>query len=80
MYLFSDRNILVEQTCSCPEPLLCSCPNNDRVTYVLGDMSSFLTEGKQPIGKYVQWAKAKCREPAGTVGMKAPEVKSMICS
>ena len=74
MSTFSDKNILVEQTCACPEPLLCSCPNNDRVTYVLGDMSSFLIEERQPITKYVKWAKAKHREPVGTVGMKGPEV------
>ena len=38
-------------------------------------MSLFWMEGKRPSGKYVKWAKAKRKEPAGTVGMKAPEVK-----
>ena len=44
------------------------------MTYVLGDMGSFWTEGGQLSGNYVEWAKAKHKEPAGTVGMKAPEV------
>ena len=64
----------MHQACACHEPLLCSCPDGGRVTYVLGDMSLFWTEGKRPSGKYVKWAKAKQKEPGGTAGMKAPEV------
>ena len=64
----------MQQACACQEALLCSYPHGGRVTYVLGDMSLFWIEGKQPSGKYVKWAKAKQREPAGTAGMKAPEV------
>ena len=64
----------MHQTCSCEKPLLCSCPFGGRVTYVLGDMGLFWIEGKQLSGRYVEWAKAKRSEPAGTAGMKAPEV------
>ena len=64
----------MHQTCSCKAPLLCSCPHGGRVTYLLGDMGLFWTEGERLSGKYVEWAKAKHFEPAGTAGMKAPEV------
>ena len=74
LYMFSDKNILVHQTCSCESPFLCSCPFGGRVTYVLGDMGLFWIDSEQLSGSYVEWAKAKCDEPAGTSGMKAPEV------
>ena len=64
----------MHQSCSCQAPLFCSCPSGGRVTYVLGDMSLFRKEEKQPSRKYMEWAKEKCNEPAGTTGMKAPEV------
>ena len=73
-YVFLDKNILVHQTCSCESPLLCSCPFGGRVTYVLGDMGLFWIDREQLSGSYVEWAKAKRDEPAGTTGMKAPEV------
>ena len=69
-----DRNILIHQTCSCTSPLLCTCPYGGGVKYVLGDMDLFCVDGERLSGKYVDWAKAKCNEPAGTVGMKATEV------
>ena len=37
-------------------------------------MGLFWTEGAQLSGRYVEWANAKINEPAGTAGMKAPEV------
>lgn len=74
IYVFSDKNILVHQTCSCERPLLCSCPFGGRVTYVLGDMGLFWIDSEKHSGNYVDWAKAKQREPAGTARMKAPEV------
>ena len=42
---------------------------------MLGDMGLFWTEGERLSGNYVEWAKAKRKEPGGTIGMKAPEVQ-----
>ncbi|XP_065897018.1 uncharacterized protein [Dysidea avara] len=69
-----DTNILVHQTCSCTSPLLCACPGDLGVTYVLGDMDLLCIHGKHLSGKYVKWAKAKCCDPSGTPGMKATEL------
>ena len=48
------------------------------MTYVLGDMGLFWKEGERLSGHYVEWAKAKRNEPAGTAGMKAPEVLNFV--
>ena len=72
--LFLDKNILVNQTCSCKTPLQCSCTGRGAITYLLGDMGLFWMEREKPTMKYEEWAQAKQNEPAGTKGMKAPEV------
>ena len=72
--VFLDTNILVHQTCSCDNPLLCACPGGGGVTYVLGDMDLFCVQGEALSGKYLNWAKQKFTEPAGTPGLKATEV------
>jgi len=45
---------------------------------VLGDMDLFCVHGESVSGKYVEWARAKQTEPAGTAGMKATEVTRYI--
>ena len=76
--IFLDKNILVHQSCPCKTPLQCSCIGGSGVTYVLGDMGLFWME-KNLTKKYMEWATAKDIEPAGTKGMKAPEVKYVSC-
>lgn len=73
-YCFIDSNILVHQICMCKNPLLCTCPVGEAVTYVLGDIDLFCIDGEHLSGKYVEWAKAKRNEPAGSPGLKASEV------
>lgn len=80
IFSFLDKNILVHQECACDSPLLCSCPYGGRVTYVLGDMGLFWIDKQQLSGKYVDWAKAKYSEPAGTDRMKASEVRKLFFS
>lgn len=41
-------------------------------------MGLFWMEGERLSGKYVEWANAKHVEPAGTAGMKAPEVEYIV--
>ena len=41
---------------------------------MLGDMDLFCVHGESVSRKYVEWARAKHTEPAGTAGMKATEV------
>ena len=64
----------MHQTCPCKNVLQCACPGGSGVTYVLGDMSLFWMKGEKCTKKYIEWATAKYEEPAGTKGMKAPEV------
>jgi len=45
------------------------------VKYVLGDMGLFWEDKRHLTLKYMEWAKEKSREPAGTTGMKATEVQ-----
>jgi len=72
---FLDQNILVHQTCSCLSPIHCKCPGGEGVKYVLGDMGLFW-EDKKHGSKYMKWAKERSKEPPGTPGMQAPEVKT----
>ena len=65
---------MVHQTCSCVSPLQCVCSGGSGVTYVLGDMDLFCVQGETLSGKYLDWAKEKFNEPAGTHGLKATEV------
>ena len=64
----------MHQTCSCVSPLQCVCPGGSGVTYVLGDMDLFCVQGETLTGKYLNWAKEKFTEPAGTRGLKPTEV------
>ena len=68
-------NILVHQHCSCQSPLLCKCPGDDGgVVYVLGDLDLLCLETEcSPYGQEY-WEKMARHDPAGTMGMKPPEV------
>ncbi|XP_065896970.1 uncharacterized protein [Dysidea avara] len=72
-----DRNILVHQTCPCLSPIRCKCPESGGVKYVLGDMGLFWDDKGHLSSKYMEWAKQKSDEPAGTAGMKATELYFM---
>jgi len=70
----ADRNILVHQTCPCLSPIRCKCSCGGGVKYVVGDMGLFWDDKEHRSTKYMEWAKEKSDEPAGTAGMKASEV------
>ena len=76
MHIYIASNILVQQNCSCPSPLQCKCPGNGEVLYVLGDLDLLCL--KEDISASActceVWNKMVQRDPAGTVGMKPPEV------
>ena len=65
---------MVHQTCQCESPLQCTCDQG--VTYLLGDLDLCIPEGQQKDLPYTnnEWEKMADRDPAGTVGMKPPEV------
>jgi len=65
-------NILVKLMCSCPSAVECTCHGTDgrgEVTAILSDFD--LVEKATSDDK---WARLSDSEPAGTCGMKAPEV------
>ena len=69
-------NILVHQNCVCPSPLQCTCTGDGDVTYLLGDMGLLSLEEESANSTYTcdEWKKMVCHDPAGTIGMKPPEV------
>lgn len=69
-------NILVHQTCSCQSPLQCNCPRNGGVYYVVGDLDLLCLEEDSTSSTctHEEWNKMVQKDPAGTVGMKPPEV------
>ena len=77
--VFLDTNILIHQTCSCVSPLLCVCSGDSGVTYALGDMDLCCVQGDTLSDNYLDWAKEKFNEPAGTHGLKAAEVCLNVC-
>ena len=69
-------NVLVHQKCGCLSPLQCTCDGG--VTYLLGDMDLFCLEKESKNLSYTldEWKKMVGHDPAGTMGMKPPEVGS----
>ena len=69
-------NILVHQDCECQSPLQCLCTGDGNVTYLLGDMNlvSLEEESANLTHTVDEWKKMVGHDPAGTVGMKPPEV------
>ena len=76
--IFAASNILVHQTCECQSPLQCMCAGG--VTYLLGDMDLFSLEEDSANSTYTcdEWEKMAGHDPAGTIGMKPPEVNKII--
>ena len=67
-------NILVHQTCDCQSPLQCTCAGSRGVTYLLGDTDLFQEESTDLTYTCNEWKKMAGHDPAGTIGMKPPEV------
>ena len=67
---------MIHQNCACQSPLQCACAGDGDVTYLLGDMDllSLEEEGANLIYTCEEWEKMAGRDPAGTIGMKPPEV------
>jgi len=68
----------VHKHCACPSPLLCKCPGDGEVVYVLGDLDLLCLEKEctphcNPT--HEEWEKMARHDPAGTMGMKPPEVQ-----
>ena len=76
LHIYIASNILVQQNCSCTSPLQCKCPGNGGVLYVLGDLDLLCLEDdtSESACTCEVWNKMVQRDPAGTVGMKPPEV------
>ena len=76
LHIYIASNILVQQNCSCTSPLRCKCPGNGGVLYVLGDLDLLCLEDdtSASVCTCEVWNKMVQRDPAGTVGMKPPEV------
>ena len=64
-------NILLKLACSCPSAIMCTCDGRGSGTALLSDFD--LVEKATSDGK---WARLRDSEPAGTRGMKAPEVNN----
>lgn len=69
-------NILVHQVCKCQSPLQCMYAGDGNVTYLLGDMDLLSLEEESENLAYTldEWEKMAGHDPAGTIGMKPPEV------
>ena len=67
-------NILVHQTCDCQSPLQCTCVESRGVTYLLWDTDLFEEESTDLTYTCDEWKKMAGHDPAGTIGMKPPEV------
>ena len=74
---FVASNILVHQECGCESPLQCRCAGDGRVTYLLGDLDLLSLEEENSNLTYTcdEWVKMAGHDPAGTIGMKPPEVR-----
>lgn len=66
-------NILVQQNCSCDSPLMCDCPEGNKIHCVLGDMNLLCDEGESSLITSEVWHRMALHEPAGTPRMKPPE-------
>ena len=66
----------MQQKCACTSPLRCKCPGDGEVLYVLGNLDLLCLENDiSAIGySFEVWNEMSQRDPAGTVGMKPPEV------
>ena len=70
----------MHQNCACQSPLQCTCDGDGDVTYLLGDMDllSLEEESAESDLTYTytldEWQKMAYHDPAGTIGMKPPEV------
>ena len=75
-------NILVHQNCACESPLQCICAGDGDVTYLLGDMDLLSLEEEGANSTYTcdEWKKMVYHDPAGTIGMKPPEVGDIKCN
>ena len=67
--------------CTCTSPLLCKCPGDGGVIYVLGDLDLLCLEKEctphcNPT--HEEWEKMARHDPAGTMGMKPPEVCTLV--
>ena len=73
-------NILMHQKCKCVSPLQCTCADEGGVTYLLGDMDllSLEEEDENLIYTFEEWEKMAGHDPAGTIGMKPPEVNDVF--
>ena len=65
----------MHQNCGCQSPLQCMCAGDGCVTYLLGDMDLLSLE-EEGANLYTcdEWQKMAYHDPAGTIGMKPPEV------
>ena len=70
-------NILVQQNCFCESPLICTCPEGNKIYCVLGDMNLLCDEGESSLITSEMWHRMALHEPAGTPRMKAPEVNNV---
>ena len=66
----------MHQECKCTtSPLQCTCVDDGGVTYLLGDMDLLsLEEDENLTYTLEEWQKMAGHDPAGTIGMKPPEV------
>ena len=66
----------MHQECECQSPLQCMCAGDGSVTYLLGDMDLLSLEEESANQSYTcdEWEKMAGHDPAGTMGMKPPEV------
>ena len=72
IFLYIGSNILLKMTCHCTSAVECVCHDTDdrrRVTALLSDFDLVETANSDD-----KWARLGDSEPAGTRGMKAPEV------
>ena len=66
----------MHQECGCNSPLQCICTGDGGVTYLLGDLDLLSLEEENSNLTYTcdEWVKMAGHDPAGTIGMKPPEV------
>ena len=66
----------MHQECGCESPLQCICTGDGKVTYLLGDLDLLSLEEETSKLTYTcdEWKKMTDHDPAGTIGMKPPEV------
>ena len=74
MKSYAASNILLHQICKCESPLQCICPGDGNVTYLLGDVDLFEEESANQMYSYNEWKNMASYDPAGTIGVKPPEV------